>query len=114
MNATVMDPDIYYRAKRWADETYKKPSAFKSGAIVKKYKELGGRYIGAEKQKTSLRRWFKEEWKDIGGKGYPVFRPTIKINAKTPLVPEEIDPADLRRKIAQKQKIKGSRNLSPF
>lgn len=100
MNATIMDPDIYQKAKRWADETYKKASAFKSGAIVKKYKELGGRYIGPEKQKTSLKRWFTEEWKDIGGKSYPVFRPTIKVNSKTPLTADEIDPKDLRRKIA--------------
>jgi hypothetical protein len=33
---------------------YEKPSAFKSGAIVKKYKELGGEYI--EDGKTENKR----------------------------------------------------------
>jgi len=46
MNATILDPEIYSLAKRWADQTYAKPSAYKSGAIVKKYGELGGRYGG--------------------------------------------------------------------
>jgi hypothetical protein len=29
-----------------ADKIYSKPSAYKSGYIVKKYKELGGTYSG--------------------------------------------------------------------
>ena len=58
MNAKILDPDIYTKAKKWADSVYDKPSAYKSGAIVKKYKELGGRYGGAEKKKTALNRWF--------------------------------------------------------
>jgi hypothetical protein len=114
MNATILDPEIYSLAKRWADSVYDKPSAYKSGAIVKKYKELGGRYGGAEKKKTALNRWFQEEWRDVGGKDYPVYRPTKKINSKTPLITTEIDPKDLKHKITQKQRIKGSRNLSPF
>ena len=96
MNATILDPEIYSLAKRWADSVYDKPSAYKSGAIVKKYKELGGRYGGGvQKNKTSLGRWFQEEWKDIGGKDYPVYRPTKKVNEKTPLRTIEIDPKDL-------------------
>jgi len=62
MNATILDPDIYQKAKQWADSVYPKPSAFKSGAIVKKYKELGGRYGGVQKNNTALKRWFKEKW----------------------------------------------------
>lgn len=81
---------------------------------MKKYKEMGGRYGGADKKKTALKRWFDEEWRDVGGKAYPVFRPTKKINSKTPLTAAEIDPHDLRVKIAKKQLIRGARNLSPF
>ena len=33
-----------------ADEIYEKPSAYKSGYIVKKYKELGGKYTGNKLQ----------------------------------------------------------------
>jgi hypothetical protein len=38
MNAKILDPEIYERAKVWVQRTYKKPSAFRSGALVKKYK----------------------------------------------------------------------------
>lgn len=40
----VLDPDIYERAKKIVYAQYKKPSAYRSGALVKKYKQLGGRY----------------------------------------------------------------------
>ena len=36
------DKDLYKRVKMYADMVYDKPSAYKSGYIVKKYKELGG------------------------------------------------------------------------
>lgn len=107
-----LDKALYARAKAIADEIYKKPSAFKSGFIVKKYKEMGGKYSG-EGEKP-LKRWFKEEWKDVGGKEYPVFRPTKRVSSKTPLTPGEIDPKDLKKKIKEKQKIRGKKNLSPF
>ena len=35
---------LYNKAKELADEVYKKPSAYKSGFIVEKYKEMGGKY----------------------------------------------------------------------
>lgn len=63
MNAEILDPEIYARAKKIVYAQYTKPSAYRSGALVKKYKELGGRYAGAAKSKTALDRWFK----DIGG-----------------------------------------------
>ena len=59
-------------------------------------------------------RWFKEEWKDIGNKEYPVYRPTKRIRAKTPLTVSEIDKANLKQQIKLKQKIKGKKNLPPF
>ncbi len=35
---------LYEEVKNKADEIYKKPSAYKSGYIVKEYKRLGGKY----------------------------------------------------------------------
>ncbi len=110
MNAEILDPQIYERAKRDVYATYKKPSDFRSGALVKRYKELGGRYGGASKKKTALSRWFQEEWRDIGGKSYPVFRPTVRVNSKTPLTPAEIDPADLKRTRQHRQIPSGKLN----
>jgi hypothetical protein len=110
---TPKDKDLYEKVKKEADKIYKKPSAYKSGYIVKKYKELGGEYISDNKPKN-LKRWFKEDWKDIGGLEYPVFRPTIKVSNRTPLTPQEIDKKNLKEQINIKQIIKGDSNLSPF
>jgi hypothetical protein len=75
---------LYEQVKLMADEVYKKPSAYKSGYIIKKYKELGGEFIDDNKPKL-LQRWFKEEWKDVNplksSDSYPVYRPTKKISS---------------------------------
>jgi len=103
---------LYDKAKKIADEKYEKPSAYKSGFIVKTYKSMGGTYTDDD-DPTDLKRWFKEEWKDIGGKDYPVYRPTKKISkTKTPLIPSEI--SNLSEQIKLKQIIKGTKNLPPF
>ena len=104
---------LYNLVKSQADSIYKKPSAYKSGYIVKKYKQMGGKYVSDNKPKN-LKRWFNEKWEDVGHKAYPVYRPTVRINRKTPLLAKEIDPKHLRSQILKKQIIKGTRNLSPF
>ena len=109
----VLDKELYNKAKKIADETYEKPSAYKSGYIVKLYKKLGGRYQDDDKSKN-LERWFDEKWQDVGGKSYPVYRPTIRINQNTPLTVSEIDKHNLTKQIKLKQKIKGNKNLPPF
>jgi hypothetical protein len=108
-----IDQDLYDDVKRLADEKYAKSSAYKSGWIVKTYKALGGRYRGA-KTKQGLTRWFKEDWQDVGGESYPVYRPTKRVNKSTPLTASEISPTQLKKQVALKQKIKGQKNLPPF
>ena len=107
------NPLLYEMAKMEADKIYDKSSAYKSGYIVKKYKELGGEYIDDNKPKN-LERWFKEDWSDVGNKDYKVYRPSRRVNKMTPLLPSEIDPKNLKKQIALKQIIKGERNLPPF
>lgn len=109
----ILDKELYDIAKQIADEKYIKPSAYKSGYIVKKYKELGGRY-GDDGEEKKLKRWFDEDWKDIGGLDYPVFRPTRRVNKDTPLTPNEIDKNNLTEQILTKQVIRGNANLKPF
>lgn len=104
---------LYKQARETVYERYKKPSAFRSGALVKEYLRLGGTYSGKEPD-DGIKRWFEEEWQDVGNKEYPVFRPTNRITKNTPLTVKEIDPKDLKEKIKEKQIIKGKRNLSPF
>ena len=107
------DKKLYDKVKAEADKKYDKPSAYKSGWIVKEYKKRGGEYLG-KKKKDGLTRWFKEKWEDVGGKDYPVYRPTKRVSKDTPLTPKEIDPKDLEKQIKLKQKIKGESNLPPF
>lgn len=110
--AIPINKKLYEKAKEIVYPQYKKPSAYRSGAVIKKYKELGGKF--KEDGERKLKRWFREEWKDIGNKEYPVFRPTKRITKDTPLTPDEIDPENLRLQIKEKQKIKGEKNLKPF
>ena len=111
--AEPIDKELYLDVKKYADSVYSKPSAYKSGFIVKTYKERGGRYSG-DKGNQPIARWFKEDWKDVGGKDYPVYRPTKRISKDTPLLPSEIDPTNLRQQIQTKQSIKGNSYLKPF
>lgn len=106
----VEDKQLYNKVKREADRVYGKPSAYKSGWIVKTYKQRGGTYLDDNKSKD-LKRWFKEEWGDIGGQEYPVYRPFKRVSKDTPLTANEIDPQQAREQIALKQQIKGEANL---
>lgn len=85
---------LWDKAKKLADAVYGKPSAYKSGYIVKKYKELGGTfYMTQERSKPpktkSLTRWFKEKWVNQHGTvGYKhkddVYRPSKRVTKDTP------------------------------
>lgn len=57
----VVNPALYRKARKTADEKYKKNSAYKSMFIVSEYKRLGGKYRG-QKKVTGVKRWNQEEW----------------------------------------------------
>jgi hypothetical protein len=110
----VKNPELYEVVKKVINKKYPKHSAYRSGAYIKLYKNLGGEFIEDNSDKP-LKRWFKEEWEDVGEGEYPLYRPTIKIDReKTPLTVDEIDKKDLIKKDKLKQKIKGKSNLPPF
>lgn len=66
----------------------------------------------------SLRRWFKEDWKDVrtgkacgrksakGGskRPYPYCRPSKRVNSKTPKTTGEMSKSEKRRKVSEKIK----------
>lgn len=108
-----INKDLYNLVKREADIKYSKPSAYKSGYIVKEYKKRGGKYKD-DKEPRNLKRWFKEKWGDIGGLDYPVYRPFKRVSSKTPLTAYEIDPYNAIQQIILKQKIRGNKNLPKF
>ena len=111
----IDDLKLYEKAKEIANEKYTKPSAYRSGYMVKLYKSMGGTYTD-DKSPKNLKRWYKEKWEDVSNinddKHYPVYRPTVKVSSKTPLLPSEISNMDEQIKL--KQKIKGDENLKPF
>jgi len=109
----VLDKRLYDAVKKHADTIYDKPSAYKSGYIVRKYLECGGRY-SEDNEPKKLKVWFQEKWTDVGDESYPVYRPTKRVNKDTPLLASEIDPKNLKKQIALKQVYRGERNLSPF
>jgi hypothetical protein len=116
--AIPVNKALYKAVKEYADIVYEKPSAYKSGFIVKMYKKLGGTYKDNNKEKE-LQRWFKgEKWINInpllGKSGYPVYRPTIRVNDKTPKTVQEIPLQRLKEQYKLKQKIKGNKNLPKF
>ena len=110
----VVNQELYNKVKKEADELYSKPSAYKSGWIVKTYKQRGGKYKDDDKPKN-LKRWYEENWISISKPNeYPVYRPTKRITKDTPLTASEIDQKQAKEQIKLKQKIKGKKNLPKF
>lgn len=65
---------------------------------------------------ASLKRWFKEDWKDVrtgkacgrqkGEKrGTPYCRPSKRVSSKTPKTSEEMTASEKRSRISQKRKL---------
>ena len=63
MNKNILNPILYKKAKEIADNTYKRNGAYKSMFIVKKYKELGGKY--KEDKKNNTGRWLDQKWVSV-------------------------------------------------
>lgn len=102
---------LWKKAHLIAEKVYDKPSAYKSAFIVKKYKELGGKFSGTKTQE-GLSRWLKEKWMNQHGKtGYQhkndIYRPTIKVNKHTPTLLQDLTKKQLTK--AKKIKAKGKR-----
>ena len=68
------------------------------------------------KKGAALRRWFKEDWKDVrtgkacgrqkGEKrGTPYCRPTKRVSSKTPKTASEMSASEKRSKVAEKKRL---------
>ena len=80
--------ELYEKIKKEIIMKNPKHSAYRSGLIVKAYKEAGGTYEGTKPTKTGLTRWFDEKWTNQRGEvGYKkkgdIYRPNVRITKDT-------------------------------
>lgn len=105
------DKELYMKVKKEIYKKYPKHSAYRSGLLVKKYKELGGTYLG-KKNIDGLTRWFREQWTNQRGEtGYKkkgdIYRPTKRITKDTPKTFKQLSIKQI--KTAQNKKAKKGR-----
>ena len=111
------DSKLYLKVKTKIISEYPKNSAYRSGMIVKKYKNMfykkhkTRKAYSGNKNRSTLKRWFKEKWTNQRGEvGYAkmgdLYRPTIKINKNTPKTWNEI-PRKKIRKFQTEKRITG-------
>ena len=101
--------ELYDKVKKQIYAKYPVHSAYRSGLLVKTYKEQGGKYIGKENKSSGLNRWFKEKWVNSRGEvGYKnkndVYRPTVRVNKDTPTTFKELTKEQIKKAQAEKAK----------
>jgi len=113
------DKTLYESVKRRVYKKIPKHSAYRSGILVKEYKEAykkkhnsSSAYVGKKQEKKGLSRWFKEDWKNQRGeKGYKkkgdVYRPTKRITKETPKTFKQL--SNKKIKSAQREKQRTGR-----
>lgn len=111
------DSILYDKIKKEIYLKYPKHSAYRSGLIVKEYKKAFEKKYNSidayegNKNKEGLIRWFAEDWRNQRGKvGYQkkgdIYRPTKRINEKTPTTINELSQAQIKKAMKEK-KTKG-------
>lgn len=122
-----INKELYAKAKAIINQKYgTDTSAYRSMALVKKYKSMGGKYRddGGSKKTT---RWRKEEWVDLnqpkegggyekcghpneGGK-YPLCRPSKTVSKDTPKKYQDIPKSRIDIVNLKKQKLQNKGNV---
>lgn len=100
---------LYESVKKEVYKKIPKHSAYRSGILVKTYKERGGTYIGKKKTDKGLSRWFKEKWETTSGsktykKDDDIFRPTKRITKETPTTYKELSKKQITKAKTEKEK----------
>ena len=97
-----VNKQLYAQVKMEIYTKYPKHSAYRSGLLVQEYKRRGGTYRGKQNKDEGLTPWFASEWENQRGEvGYKfksdVYRPTVRVNSKTPATFNELTPSELKR-----------------
>jgi hypothetical protein len=110
------DKKLYDNVKKNVYKNMPTHSAYRSGHLVKKYKEEYEKkynskdaYEGKKKQTTPLKRWMSEVWRNQRGEvGYKkkgdIYRPTKKISSKTPKTFKQLSKEDISKAMKEKKK----------
>lgn len=123
-----INKSLYEKVKKLANKKFSsKTGIYKSSWIVKKYKELGGKYKGKKSSKSGLKRWYREKWVDLNRKKngrysqcgrksskkgkYPVCRPSKRITSKTPRTFKQISKKSLKKAKLLKAKLRSRGNV---
>ena len=120
MPSEPKDSELYEKVKKEIYKKYPQHSAYRSGHLVREYKEkyaekYGDKvsaYKGEKTKKKGLSRWFKEKWSNQRGKsGYryksDIYRPTIRVTDDTPVLLQELTVEQL--KMAREEKYRKGR-----
>jgi hypothetical protein len=110
------DEKLYETIKKEVFKKYTKPSAYRSGLLVKTYKDAYVKkhnnhnyYHNGTKKNSNLKRWFDEKWTNERGEvGYKykgdVYRPNVRINSKTPTTFNELTKTQIKKAMDEKLK----------
>ena len=121
-----LDKELYFEAKKLADKTYEKHSAYKSMFLVDTYKKLGGRIDLSKKVKGGTAKWNAEKWKNLtpyaignvktiketpacGNRGKKqknnpsICRPTVKIDKDTPKLAQNYTKSQIQKALKIKK-----------
>ena len=107
-----IDKELYNTIKKKVWDMYEKPSAYRSAMLVRLYKEAGGTYSGKPDINSGISKWMRERWVNVrGDTGYKfksdIYRPTIRINDKTPTTYQELTKEEIER--ARREKYETGR-----
>jgi hypothetical protein len=118
------DKELYEKTKKEIYKKYPVHSAYRSGLLVKAYKEAYEKkhksknaYSGKKKKDKGLSRWYSEDLKnDKGGVGYTskssVYRPTKRITKDTPTTFSELTKEQIEKAKKEKARTKRVKQFS--
>lgn len=121
----VVDKNLWLEIRKEAKNKFEHyPSAYASFWISKEYKRRNGRYYTEKEKDNSLDRWKEEKWVNVckkdkqgnyipcgrknskNNQDYPLCRPSVRVNNKTPKTVWEIDETEIKNKCKSKNLLK--------
>lgn len=121
-SSLISNKKLYQKVIEDAKKRFKVwPSAYASGWVVRRYKELGGTYTESTKSvdKKGLSRWYRQEWINVCelpkivpcgrhkasiDATYPYCRPRKRVTEETPKTAGQMSAQDMKKLCTKKKK----------